>query len=88
MAVEAALAQLPVDQRAAIVLVDIQGYSVAEAARVLEVAEGTVKSRCARGRARLVPLLAGLDPGRLGNRDPAGRVEPRSLSARPREEDR
>jgi RNA polymerase sigma-70 factor (ECF subfamily) len=39
------------------VLVDMQGYSVEEAAAVLGCAPGTVKSRCARGRARLVPLL-------------------------------
>jgi RNA polymerase sigma-70 factor, ECF subfamily len=55
--VRAALAQLPVEQRAALVLVDVQGYSIAEAAAVLGVAEGTVKSRCARGRARLASLL-------------------------------
>jgi RNA polymerase sigma-70 factor (ECF subfamily) len=55
--VRAALAQLPVEQRAALVLVDVQGYSVAEAATILDVAEGTVKSRCARGRARLASLL-------------------------------
>ncbi|MBT2506687.1 RNA polymerase sigma factor SigM [Streptomyces sp. ISL-98] len=56
----AALATLPVEQRAALVLVDMQGYPVAEAARVLEVPTGTVKSRCARGRARLLPLLTHL----------------------------
>jgi RNA polymerase sigma-70 factor (ECF subfamily) len=55
--VRAALAQLPVEQRAALVLVDVHGYSVAEAAAILDVAEGTVKSRCARGRARLASLL-------------------------------
>ncbi|WP_354641565.1 RNA polymerase sigma factor SigM [Kitasatospora camelliae] len=52
-----ALAALPVDQRAALVLVDMQGYSVAEAAELLGVPVGTVKSRCARGRARLLPLV-------------------------------
>ena len=52
-----ALGTLPPDQRAALVLVDMQGYPVAEAARVLDVPTGTVKSRCARGRARLLPLL-------------------------------
>ncbi|MFF6996008.1 RNA polymerase sigma factor SigM [Streptomyces sp. NPDC008313] len=52
-----ALVTLPADQRAALVLVDMQGYPVAEAARVLDVPVGTVKSRCARGRARLLPLL-------------------------------
>ncbi len=52
-----ALGTLPVDQRAALVLVDMQGYPVAEAAALLDVPTGTVKSRCARGRARLLPLL-------------------------------
>jgi RNA polymerase sigma-70 factor, ECF subfamily len=56
----AALGRLNADQRAALVLVDMQGYSVDEAAAVLGCAPGTVKSRCARGRARLVPLLAAL----------------------------
>jgi RNA polymerase sigma-70 factor (ECF subfamily) len=59
-AVLAALDRLPPDQRAALVLVDMQGYSVEETAAVLECAPGTVKSRCSRGRARLVPLLADL----------------------------
>ncbi|WP_240136972.1 RNA polymerase sigma factor SigM [Streptomyces sp. MUM 178J] len=56
----AALARLPVDQRAALVLVDMQGYSVAEASEVLDIPVGTVKSRCARGRARLLPMLTHL----------------------------
>jgi RNA polymerase sigma-70 factor (ECF subfamily) len=55
--VRAALAQLPAEQRAALVLVDVHGYAVAEVARILDVPEGTVKSRCARGRARLAVLL-------------------------------
>jgi RNA polymerase sigma-70 factor (ECF subfamily) len=59
----AALDRLAPDQRAALVLVDMQGYSIDEAAAVLECPPGTVKSRCSRGRARLVPLLAGLRPG-------------------------
>lgn len=56
----AALEQLPPDQKAALVLVDMEGYSVAEAAAVLEAPAGTVKSRCSRGRARLAVLLAGV----------------------------
>jgi RNA polymerase sigma-70 factor, ECF subfamily len=55
--VERALMTLPVDQRAAVVAVDMQGYSVAETARLLGVAEGTVKSRCARARGKLAVLL-------------------------------
>jgi RNA polymerase sigma-70 factor (ECF subfamily) len=53
----AALAQLSEDHRRAVVLVDMEGYSVDEAAHLLGCPVGTVKSRCARGRARLVPLL-------------------------------
>ncbi|MBT8224786.1 MAG: RNA polymerase sigma factor SigM [Dactylosporangium sp.] len=55
--VRQALQRLPFEQRAALVLVDVEGYSVAETASLLEVAEGTVKSRCARGRARLAVIL-------------------------------
>jgi RNA polymerase sigma-70 factor, ECF subfamily len=55
--VAAALGALNADQRAALVLVDMEGYSVEEAAQILGCAPGTVKSRCARGRARLLPLL-------------------------------
>jgi len=58
--VTAALRTLAPDQRAALVLVDMLGYPVAEAAEVLGVSEGTVKSRCSRGRARLLPRLAHL----------------------------
>ncbi|MGB5952407.1 MAG: RNA polymerase sigma factor SigM [Ornithinimicrobium sp.] len=55
--VQAALAKLPDTQRLALVLVDMHGLSVAEAAQVLEVAEGTVKSRCSRGRAAMAEIL-------------------------------
>jgi RNA polymerase sigma-70 factor, ECF subfamily len=57
-AVLRALATLPIDQRAALVLVDMEGYSVDETASILGCPPGTVKSRCSRGRARLAPLLA------------------------------
>ncbi|GAA1343073.1 RNA polymerase sigma factor SigM [Streptomyces sanglieri] len=81
----AALATLPAEQRAALVLVDMQGYPVAEAARILDVPTGTVKSRCARGRARLAPLLthlrsevAGADRTATRNRMPRTSVPPAS----------
>ncbi|MFI6933617.1 RNA polymerase sigma factor SigM [Streptomyces sp. NPDC050287] len=67
-----ALGTLPPDQRAALVLVDMQGYPVAEAARILDVPTGTVKSRCARGRARLLPLLTHLRPENTGGGREAG----------------
>ncbi|GAA1296988.1 RNA polymerase sigma factor SigM [Pseudonocardia xinjiangensis] len=60
LTVDAALAALPVEQRLAVVLVDVQGWPVMEAAELLEVPVGTVKSRCARGRARLAVLLGHL----------------------------
>jgi RNA polymerase sigma-70 factor (ECF subfamily) len=55
--IQAALAQLPEGQRMALVLVDMHGLSTAEAASVMGVAEGTIKSRCSRGRTAMVPLL-------------------------------
>ena len=57
-----ALLRVPAEQRAAVVAVDMYGYSVSEAAALLKVAEGTIKSRCARGRARLGVLLDCLSP--------------------------
>ena len=57
-----ALDSLPPAQRAALVLVDMEGYPVQEVAEMLGCAEGTVKSRCFRGRARLAALLGDLDP--------------------------
>ena len=62
----AALGRLNADQRAALVLVDMQGYSVEEVAAILGCAPGTVKSRCARGRAKLAPLLAELREAEAG----------------------
>ncbi len=64
LALAEALAELPAEQRVAVVLVDVQGWSVAEAAEALEVPVGTVKSRCARGRARLAGQLGHLREGR------------------------
>jgi RNA polymerase sigma-70 factor (ECF subfamily) len=60
MIVSEALASLPEEQRLPIVLLDVEGYSVAETAKLLGIAEGTVKSRCARGRAKLAKLLGHL----------------------------
>ncbi|WP_396932449.1 RNA polymerase sigma factor SigM [Mycolicibacterium sp.] len=59
LVVRRALMRLPTEQRAAVLTVDMHGYSVADAAALLGIAEGTVKSRCARGRARLTGLLRG-----------------------------
>ena len=55
--VNAALRVLPPQQRAALVVVDMLGFSVADAAEILSISPGTVKSRCARARARLLPYV-------------------------------
>jgi RNA polymerase sigma-70 factor (ECF subfamily) len=74
--VDAALRMLPEQQRTALVLVDMMGYPVADAAEILGVSVGTVKSRCARGRARLLPYLAHLRSNSTvdGNQPGAGGV--------------
>ncbi len=46
------------EQRQAILLTDVYGYPLLEASRILGVPAGTVKSRAARGRARLAARLA------------------------------
>lgn len=72
-----ALRLLPPEQRAAVVLVDMEGYPVAEAAAILDCAVGTVKSRCSRGRRRLAALLG---VTARGERD---HVPPRNRAADP-----
>jgi RNA polymerase sigma-70 factor (ECF subfamily) len=56
-ALSAALAQITTDQRAAIVLYDIEGYDYAEIADMTGVSLGTVKSRIHRGRLAMRALL-------------------------------
>ena len=54
-----AIAELPDEFRDALVAVDVAGLSYAEAARTLNVAEGTVTSRLSRARDRLARRLEG-----------------------------
>lgn len=56
---EAALGRLPEDQRLTVVLCDVQGYAYEEAAEIMGVALGTVKSRLSRARAALRDALRG-----------------------------
>jgi RNA polymerase sigma-70 factor (ECF subfamily) len=72
MDVDAALRLLPPPQRAALVVVDMLGFSVADAAIILDISPGTVKSRCARARARLLPHVEHLH----GNRSASESVSP------------
>jgi RNA polymerase sigma-70 factor (ECF subfamily) len=88
----AALRTLAPEQRAALVLVDMLGYPVADTAAILGISPGTVKSRCARGRARLLPLLAhlrgaGAAAGQPASASPAvaGRNQPAAPRVSPPE---
>jgi len=54
----AALAQLPDDQREALVLVGASGFSYEEAAEICGCAVGTIKSRVNRARNRLADLMS------------------------------
>jgi RNA polymerase sigma-70 factor (ECF subfamily) len=51
--IQQGLQQLPLDQRVAVVLCDIQGLSYEEIATSTQTTSGTVRSRISRGRARL-----------------------------------
>ena len=62
----AALAQLPAEQREAVVLVGGAGLSYEEAAAICHCAVGTIKSRAFRARARLAQLMALDGPQDLG----------------------
>ena len=55
--VDAALASLPGDQRAAVVLRDLLDLDYAEIAEVLDIPIGTVRSRIARGRAAIAGAM-------------------------------
>ena len=57
MAIDDALAQLPLELRAAVVLRDLCDLDYAAIAELLRIPPGTVRSRIARGRGRLAALL-------------------------------
>jgi len=61
--IQAGLNTLPSDQRVALVLSDVQGFSYQEIAEITRVSLGTVKSRLSRGRAKLRDYL--LEQGEL-----------------------
>jgi RNA polymerase sigma-70 factor, ECF subfamily len=58
-----ALATLPYDQRIALTMTIIEGYSIDEAATIAGVAPGTIKSRCSRGKEALAAYLRQHDDG-------------------------
>lgn len=76
--VERALATLPPDFRAAVVLCDVEGLSYEEIAEIMDAKLGTVRSRIHRGRAMLRSALAHRAPvdGRQRYAGPATGVLP------------
>jgi RNA polymerase sigma-70 factor (ECF subfamily) len=63
--IDRALAALPAEFRAPVVLRDLAGHDYAEIAAILGIPPGTVRSRIARGRAALARMLT-------GNQSPTG----------------
>ncbi|MCU9847345.1 sigma-70 family RNA polymerase sigma factor [Defluviimonas sp. WL0024] len=60
--VQAAIARLPADQRRALLLVALEGMSLAEAASILDIPEGTLVSRLGRARATLREMTGRAGP--------------------------
>jgi RNA polymerase sigma-70 factor (ECF subfamily) len=69
--VRRALDRLPPDQRAALLLVTVEGLSYKEAAEVVQVPVGTIMSRLARARIALQLQLEGGREGRRSTKDAA-----------------
>lgn len=75
--IQGALAALPPQFRAAVVLADIEGYSYEEVAQTLGIKMGTVRSRIHRGRALLRQSLAHRAPSTPSRERAAGTGYPR-----------
>ena len=67
----AAMAQLPEDQREALILVGASGFSCEEAADICGCAVGTIKSRVSRARKRLAEKLSFEDASDFGPGEPS-----------------
>jgi RNA polymerase sigma-70 factor (ECF subfamily) len=73
-----AIAHLPEDQREALVMTQLEKVPYEEAARLLQVSEGTVKSRVNRAKARLKEILSA-----SGELSPPGNVQKDERRPRP-----
>ncbi|MBC7821065.1 MAG: sigma-70 family RNA polymerase sigma factor, partial [Planctomycetaceae bacterium] len=72
---DAALERLPLEQRTAFVLAEIQELPYAEIAIIEEVELGTIKSRVSRARQRLREVLSDLDPTGRATTQSASRIK-------------
>ena len=70
IAIRAALMALPDELRDPMILVFLNELSVDEAAKILGIPPGTVKSRCSRAKGELAKILAELDPRTPNQKSP------------------
>jgi len=75
-----ALQALPNEQREALILVGAGGFAYEEAAKIINCAVGTVKSRVARGRRALMAILDGDEQLPASDRPPEGEAAREILS--------
>jgi len=75
-----ALQALPNEQREALILVGAGGFAYEEAAKIINCAVGTVKSRVARGRRALMAILDGDEQLPMSDRPPEGEAAREILS--------
>jgi RNA polymerase sigma-70 factor (ECF subfamily) len=61
------LRQLPTEQREAIILFEISGFSTDEVAKIQRVSEAAVRQRLSRGRAALLTILERLSSSQPNN---------------------
>lgn len=62
LAINSAMLKLPEEQRIAVSMVWIDGFTIEQTAQLLGIPIGTVKSRCDRGKKALAEILKDLDP--------------------------
>jgi len=68
---EGAMSKLPVAYRTTLSLIDIQEFNYKEAASIMGVSIGTVKSRLARGRMQFRQIWNGLNAQNFSEQDPS-----------------
>ena len=62
LTLKSAMTKLPEEQRVAISMVWIEGFTVEQASQLLDIPIGTIKSRCDRGKKALAEILREVSP--------------------------